>query len=237
MPKIKENSMKPGWKTTEFWQTVIAQVLGFLAFAGVIGTNDSKTMEEALGKSVAAVFTLIVNSLLVVNYIRTRFHLKVLNGDTAKKLVILLVGSALFAMAAPAQAQMLPWRQGITQQLKQHEALINNLKTAPVPQSPAPQIIVMPPATPPLQTFPIQGTPQQALPIQGQPQQSFPIQGQPQQNLPIPGTPQQALPIQGQPQQQFPIQGTPQPLPAMPPAGAQSGPQAYSRQFALHHPN
>ena len=83
--------MKPGWKTTEFWQTIIAQVLGFLAFAGVISTNDSKTMEEALGKSAAAVFTLVVNGLLVVSYVRTRFHLKALTGDTPRNLTVLLL--------------------------------------------------------------------------------------------------------------------------------------------------
>ncbi len=221
--------MKPGWKTTEFWQTIIAQVLGFLAFAGVISNNDSKTLEEALGKSAAAVFTLIVNGILVVSYIRTRFHLKALNSDAPRKLTVLalFVGLGIFSQGAPVQAQMLPWRQSITQQLKQHEAMINNLKSAPVPQNQAPQIIVMPPANPPLQTFPIQGQPQQSFPIQGQPQQSFPIQG----------APQQQLPIQGQPQQQFPMQGVPQPLPIMPPSGAQSGPQAYSRQYALHNPN
>ncbi len=147
--------MKPGWKTTEFWQTVIAQVLGFLAFAGVISTNDSKTLEEALGKSAAAVFTLIVNGILVVSYIRTRFHLKALNSEAPRKLTVLALLAALgiFSLSAPAQAQMLPWRQSITQQLKQHEAMINNLKSAPAPQNTAPQIIVMPPASRPYKLF------------------------------------------------------------------------------------
>ena len=198
--------MKPGWKTTEFWQTIIAQVLGFLAFAGVISTNDSQTLEEALGKSVAAIFTLIVNGMVVVSYVRTRFHLKALIGETPRslKVLVLLAGLGCCLIGAPAQAQMLPWRQSITQQLKQHEALLNNLKNAPTP---APQIIVVAPAYPPFpQSLPIRGATPAAIPRfrvsrsraspsrDNRRQQSFPFQGQPKQELPIQGQPPQPLP-------------------------------------------
>src|SRR5262245_24788015 len=73
--------MKPGYQTTEFWHALIAQVLAFLTLMGVLSTNDSKTLEEALGKGVAAVFALIANGMIVVNYIKARHALKQQNGN------------------------------------------------------------------------------------------------------------------------------------------------------------
>jgi len=229
--------MKPGWKTTEFWQTTIAQSLALLTLLGFVSAGDNKSIEEALGKSVTAIFTLIVNALVVVHYVQGRFRLKA-NGSTDPDqgppnsgfLKIALVGGiALFALSGPAQAQSLfPWRNNIQQQVQRHEQQISQLinqprQPAPAPNAgPQPIIIVQPHA------------PQPTFPIQGQPQQNFPIQGQPQQSYPIPGAPLQPLPIQGLPQQQMPIQGSPQPLPITP--NVIEGPQSYSIKRALAKP-
>jgi hypothetical protein len=231
--------MKPGWKTTEFWQTAITQGLSLLTLVGFVSGVEAKTLEDALAKCVAAIFALAANGLVVVLYVKGRLSLKVMEGQekaTRAKTTIapVFVAVGLLLATAPVYAQsILPWRNGIQQKVNQHEAQIAQLlgqqRQQPMQQTPAPQpIIIMHPAapavpqTPPLQTFP----------IQGQPQQSFPIQGPPRQELPIQGQPQQQLPIQGMPQQQLPIQGSPQPLPTAPPTPPAS-PQAYSIRHAL----
>ena len=68
--------MKPGWKTTEFWTTSFAQILALLAFIGVLTPSESQTLGEALGKAVAAVFTLFVNGTVVIHYVQSRLALK-----------------------------------------------------------------------------------------------------------------------------------------------------------------
>jgi hypothetical protein len=246
--------MKPGWKTSECWQAVLAQGLAFCTLLGIVNTTDAHSLEETIGKCITAIFALCANGYIVIHYISVRFHLKMddsinkppssFNFPSPGVKSILWIGllGGLFFMGAEAQAQSIfPWRSGIQQQLKNHDNQINNLQNRPqqAPQQQAPQIIVIPPAQPPLQTLPIQGQPQQSFPIQGQPRQDFPIQGQPRQDFPIQGQPQQQLPIQGQPQQSFPIQGPIQqklPITPMPPAISGGGPQSYSINRALAQP-
>jgi len=239
--------MKSGWKTTEFWQALIAQALALLTLLGVISAGESGALEEALSKCVVAVFALTANGLVVVHYIKSRLALKAMdmdagggdgNPDNDPKptpirslkskagciaLALVLIGGT----QAYAQS-LLPWRSGVMQQLREHEQKLNQLH-GPQQAPPATPIIVVPP----LQTLPIQGQPQQAFPIQGSPKQDFPIPGTPKQDLPNEGQPQQQLPIPGQPQQQLPIQG---PTPALPPAAGRQGPQTYSVQRALAQP-
>lgn len=232
--------MKPGYQTTEFWHALIAQVLAFLTLMGVLGTNDSKTLEEALGKGVAAVFALIANGMIVVNYIKARHALKAQNGNNgnghsgnghsgangtssangAGNLPVwLAVAAGLWLSAGPAQAQhVLPWRNQIESQLRHQEQLIAQL-LGRQQQLAAPIIVV-----PPLQQLPIAGEPKQMLPIPGEPKQPLPVPGEPKQNLPPGGPPKQDLPIGGPPRQE---------VPAMPPA---LGVQPYSRYRALARP-
>src|SRR5438309_11862479 len=75
--------MKPGWKTTEFWTTSFAQILALLAFIGVLTPSESQTLGEALGKAVAAVFTLFVNGTVVIHYVQSRLALKASAGRAA----------------------------------------------------------------------------------------------------------------------------------------------------------
>jgi len=248
--------MKPGWKTSECWHAIIAQGLAFLTLMGVVTNADCKTLEDSIGNCITAIFALVANGMIVSSYLKHRFVLK--NNDMLKgvkeAVKCVLIGTAGLALwligdTSELHAQsVLPWRNGIQQQLKQHDAQINQMigQQRNQPQQ-APQIIMMPapvPSNPPLQQFPIQGKPEQTFPIQGQPQQSFPIQGAPQQTFPIQGQPQQQLPIQGLPQQTFPIAppgpvqpmpiAPPTPAPAMPPAV--TGPQTYSIHRALAQP-
>jgi hypothetical protein len=138
-----------------------------------------------------------------------------------------LIGLALLGQAAPAQAQVLPWRRQVEQRLRALEQKPSVPPAAPAP-APTPPIIYLP-----YQQLPIPGPPLQQLPIPGAPKQALPIPGGPKQQLPIPGQPQQPLPVPGQPQQPLPIPGpVPQPLPPGP--GSGDAPQPYTILWSLY---
>ena len=40
-------SLKPGWKTTEFWVALISQILGLLVVLGVITPEQQNTLNQA----------------------------------------------------------------------------------------------------------------------------------------------------------------------------------------------
>lgn len=208
--------MRPGYKTTEFWLSVIAQALGFAVLLGFVTFNDSKTLEESLGKAVAAIFTVVASMRSVVEYIKSRTEVKTTDpapeGDddpgessagggsilpfraaSLHPFWIALLGSlAFWAMASPAQAQLLPWRQQMNERIRFQEKLISDLASRPAP-------------APIIQLLPIQGSPKQELPIQGEPKQLLPIPGEPKQQPPIQGPPLQPLPPGGLPKQELPL--------------------------------
>ena len=250
--------MKPGWKTTEFWQTLIAQALAALVLLGVVTVNDSQTLEEALGKSVAAIFALLLNGNIVGRYVAARLHLKSgrgeeparPSGDGASEVLPLFLAALALGLLAGAVSAEPPATPALVGQLSKLSVSESRTGWKPIPRTYAvlpwrakverelqelrnrpqqpPQ--VPPPIyiVPPLQQLPIQGDPRQLLPIPGNPYQQLPIPGSPYQQLPIPGNPQQPLPIY----KQLPAPGQPkQPLPNMPPAGA--GPQSYTIIRAL----
>jgi hypothetical protein len=189
-----EITMRPGWKTTEFYQAAAAQALALLTLLGVVSSGDSQTLQDSLAKCVTAIFALAANGWIVVHYIKSRFALKtfatyrlaalseskpeqpVEPKSTKLPVCVGLALCSLWLVGTPAQAQSIfPWRNGITQQLRQHDQQINQLlnqqKTAPAPSpSPTPQPLII--MQPPLQSMPIQGQPQQAFPIDGQPKQT-----------------------------------------------------------------
>ena len=47
--------MKPGYKTTEFWVTLIVQLLGILVLFGVITPEQQSTLAEAAQQGAAAI--------------------------------------------------------------------------------------------------------------------------------------------------------------------------------------
>jgi hypothetical protein len=208
---------KPGWKTTEFYVSLIAQILALLVAFGFLSASEARTLETALAQCVTAVFLFIGNAWVVVSYIRGRVALKgeaKSRGPGALLPAVLLAAVALGAVAGPVSAApVLPWRAQMEQRLKDQQQMIQMLLQQR--QAPAPIL---------LQPLPIQGEPRQQLPIQGEPKQQLPIPGEPKQLLPIEGQPKQPLPIPGPPQQPLPIQGEPrQPLPP-----TLSSPHAYT---------
>jgi hypothetical protein len=68
--------MKPGWQTTEFWTTILGQILALLALTGVISAGDRQPLETALTNMVTAAFTIAGSTVIVVRYIRSRTELK-----------------------------------------------------------------------------------------------------------------------------------------------------------------
>ena len=53
--KMADENTKPGYKTTEFWVTVVCQIIGILALAGVITPLQSTELSAAVQQLVGAV--------------------------------------------------------------------------------------------------------------------------------------------------------------------------------------
>ena len=68
--------MKPGNQTTEFWLTLVSQVLGLLALFHVISPQDSGTLGTALSNGITAVFTIFASARVALGYINSRTNLK-----------------------------------------------------------------------------------------------------------------------------------------------------------------
>jgi hypothetical protein len=70
------DSPKPGWKTTEFWSTVFAQVFALLALFGLMNAKEAITLQDAANRVAEALVLFGTNAAVVLYYIKTRFHLK-----------------------------------------------------------------------------------------------------------------------------------------------------------------
>ena len=67
---------KSGFLTTEFWTTAASQLLTLLALVGLISGGDLSTLQDAVGKCIAAAALFAANAWVVVRYIQSRTHLK-----------------------------------------------------------------------------------------------------------------------------------------------------------------
>ncbi len=72
----RSNAMRPGFLSTEFYVTVISQVLAFLVLAGFIAPADKDTLQGAIVNGVTAIVTLIASVTALVAYIKGRMALK-----------------------------------------------------------------------------------------------------------------------------------------------------------------
>ena len=52
---MEEKPIKPGWKTTEFWVTILIQVIGFAAILGYITPEQQGAMGDAITQIAGAV--------------------------------------------------------------------------------------------------------------------------------------------------------------------------------------
>lgn len=68
--------MKPGYKTTEFWLTVISQVVSLLVVLDVIQASDAQLFHEAASNALVAAIVVVGNALVIIGYIKSRTELK-----------------------------------------------------------------------------------------------------------------------------------------------------------------
>jgi len=216
--------MKPGWQTSEFWVTLIGQVLALLAITGAISIGDRDKLETALTNAVTAVFTLLTSAVIVIGYIRSRTALKsaaipvppsTAGSRTLPMIVLALAGGLWFAAPAaaapPAQPTCFLCRPqrtdpavlALLQQLAQNQQTMIGLlqQQQRPPQPPAPPIVLVPSP----QQIPIGGPPRQDIPLGAAPKQDIPLGAAPKQDIPLGGAPKQEIPPGGPPRQEVPL--------------------------------
>ena len=70
------NQPKSGLLTTEFWLTLVAQVLPVLVTTGAIAPGDVATLEGALTRAITSAAALLGAGWVLVRYIQGRVALK-----------------------------------------------------------------------------------------------------------------------------------------------------------------
>ncbi len=68
--------MKPGVKTSEFWLTLLAQVLPVLAISGVLTGEEVETLNQAIIEAVKVIGALVVALVPIWRYIESRTKVK-----------------------------------------------------------------------------------------------------------------------------------------------------------------
>lgn len=68
--------MKPGWKTTEFWMTVVITIVAMLAALGIVGPADRPGLEGALQQMIQSAAAFITASAALWKYITGRVEIK-----------------------------------------------------------------------------------------------------------------------------------------------------------------
>ncbi len=68
--------VKPGWQTTEFWQTLILQCLALATIMGFLSPADSAGIGSNITSMIEHVIALLVAGGTVVHYITGRNKIK-----------------------------------------------------------------------------------------------------------------------------------------------------------------
>jgi hypothetical protein len=227
--------MKPGYQSSEFWITVLGQILALLALTGAINVGDKDKLETALANAVTAVFTIVSSTVVVIRYVRSRTALKsqqLPDGNSFLPAVLVLLGllgAAPVHAETPTEKTCLiivrrprtdPAVTATLQQLAQNQQTIIALLSQRQQAAPAPQVIVL---GPPAQQIPLGGPPRQDIPLGGPRRQDVPLGGQPRQDIPLGTPPRQDIPL-GEPK---PFQ--PPPGEAKPTARQQYVPAVFRR--------
>jgi hypothetical protein len=237
--------MKPGWKTTEFWLTLLTALPGIAVTAGLLPSADQTMLDSAASKIAAG----LLAAITVAKYVHSRALVK-----AAPPAPLILLAALAFAgpgaAAQPAPVPCcLPWRAGIEHRLQQleqqrpqppgandqalrdllgqllaqNQQLLNLLQQRPN----NPGFIVLSPQQGPLQQIPLGGPPRQDIPLGGPPKQDIPLGGPPRQDIPLGPPPRQQLPLGDAPKQQIPL-GEPKAPEQKPTPGATISYQRYS---------
>jgi len=70
------NGVKSGWRSSEFWSTLISQGMAFVVLLGLVKHTDAAALGDALTQIVTSAFVIAANAAIVVQYIRGRVELK-----------------------------------------------------------------------------------------------------------------------------------------------------------------
>jgi hypothetical protein len=223
MPPEPNNDLRRGFQTSEFWITVVKQILALLVFSGVVAVSDQSRLEGALTTAVTALGALVTSAAVVAQYIRSRYQLK--KGDTTGPraafalLAVMLLPIAVSAQGPPARPTcwfsrpqqtdpaLIQLLQQIVNQQQQILALLQQQRPAAPAAPAAPPIIVL---GGPYQQIPLGGPPRQEIPLGGPPREEIPLGGPPKQEVPLGGPPRQEVPLGPAPRQQIPL-GEPKP--------------------------
>lgn len=68
--------MKPGYKTTEFWLTLLAQVLPVLVITGLLTGEEVETLNQAIVEVSKSIGALLVALVPLWKYIESRTRVK-----------------------------------------------------------------------------------------------------------------------------------------------------------------
>jgi hypothetical protein len=78
---IPIDPIKPGYQTSEFWLTILHQVLMILVVLGVVTQGDSVGLESNISKAIISAFALVGSVISVYKYIHSRTIVKLLNQE------------------------------------------------------------------------------------------------------------------------------------------------------------
>lgn len=67
---------KPGWKTTEFYVTLVAQALAIAVLLGYLRADHAADLNNALAQSIQAVAGLVASVLTAWKYVSSRTEVK-----------------------------------------------------------------------------------------------------------------------------------------------------------------
>lgn len=73
---MPDPTVKPGWKTTEFWLTLAGQTVAILVVVGVVKPSEQPSLSDSLTRGVEAVFALLVSGATILSYVSGRVRLK-----------------------------------------------------------------------------------------------------------------------------------------------------------------
>lgn len=72
--------MKPGYQTTEFWVTILTQIIAILVLTGKISASDAGMLKDSLAQIVEHGAALIASAAVVYKYIQSRTDVKMIEG-------------------------------------------------------------------------------------------------------------------------------------------------------------
>src|SRR5437899_695354 len=191
--------MKPGWKTTEFWLTLLTALPGVAVTAGFVPSADKTMLDSAASKIAAG----LLAAVAVAKYIHGRALVKSATPLVLLAALFLSQGSAL-AQSAYQPNYLLPWRGQMERRLQQLEQqrqpvappsdqALRDLVQQLLAQNQQLQNLLQQrqPQAAPLQQIPLGGPPRQEIPLGGAPKQDLPLGSSPRQDIPFGPAPRQ----------------------------------------------